>query len=90
MGRDMENIDQRVSNIELRNARVDVDKEWETSRTRKVLLSVCTYLAIGMYLWAIHVQRPWINAIVPTVGFLISTLTMPFFKKLWLRWRRLL
>lgn len=76
-------LEQRVYTIEERNRRVELDKAWEISWTRRILLAVFTYLAIGVYLWAISVPRPWINAIIPTVGFMISTLTMPFFKKMW-------
>jgi len=82
----MENLEQRVQTIEERNAKVEADKAWETSWTRFCLLALFTYVAIGLYLWVIGVGRPWINAIVPSVGFMISTLTMPFFKKVWLRW----
>lgn len=81
----MDNIEQRVEKLEERNAKVEADKAWETSFTRKSLLALFTYLAIGLYLQAIEVDRPWINAIVPAAGFMISTLTMPFFKSLWLR-----
>ena len=83
----MENLEQMVQKIEERNARVESDKAWETSWTRRVLLSLFTYLAIGLYLGVIEVARPWINALAPTAGFMISTLTMPFFKELWLKYK---
>lgn len=81
----MDNIEQRVEKLEERNTKVEADKAWETSFTRKGLLVLFTYLAIGLYLQAIEIDRPWINAIVPAIGFMISTLTMPFFKSLWLK-----
>jgi len=81
----MENLEQKIFEIEERNKRVEADKAWERSFTRRILLSVFTYLAMGVYLWAIQIPRPWLNAIVPAVAFMISTLTMPFFKKMWMR-----
>ncbi len=42
-------------------------------------------LAIGFYLQAIRIPQPWLNAIVPAVAFMLSTLTLPFFKKLWMK-----
>ena len=81
----METIEQRIQKIEDRNKAVETDKAWETSWTRRILLSLFTYLAIGVYLRAINIERPWLNAIVPAVAFMISTLTMPFFKKLWIK-----
>ena len=81
----MEPIEDRVSRIEERNKTVETEKAWETSWTRRLLLMLFTYIAIGAYLKVIEVQRPWLNAIVPAVAFMLSTLTMPFFKKLWLK-----
>jgi hypothetical protein len=42
--------------------------------------------AIGFYLKAIKIPNPWFNAIVPAVAFLLSTLTLPFFKELWVKY----
>lgn len=81
----MQDLEQKIREIEERNQRVETNKAWETSWTRRLLLTAFTYLTIGVYLWTIEIQRPWLNAIVPAVAFMISTLIMPFFKKLWLR-----
>ena len=81
----MNDLEQRVKRIEERNRRVEIDKVWEGSLTRRFLIVVFTYLAIGIYMWAIDVPEPWKNAVVPTIGFLLSTLTLPLFKKLWVR-----
>ncbi len=79
-------LEDRVSEIETRNKKVEIDKSWETSLTRRILLFLFTYIAIGFYLNVIKVSNPWLNAIVPSVGFLLSTLTLPFFKKLWVKY----
>lgn len=76
-------LEERLSAVEERNKRVELDKAWEISWTRRTLVTAFTYLAIGLYLRAIEITNPWLNAIVPTIGFLLSTLTLPFFKKLW-------
>jgi hypothetical protein len=81
----MENLEQKIQKIEERNKRVESDKAWETSWTRRALLTIFTYLAIGVYMRAIDISKPWLNAVVPAVAFMLSTLTMPFFKKLWLK-----
>lgn len=80
---EMDSVETRLSHIEERNRRVEADKDWEESLTRRFLLIVFTYLAVGLYMDAIDVERPWINAIVPSLGFLLSTLTLPFFKRWW-------
>ncbi len=78
-------IEERIIKIEQRNKKVEADKSWETSLTRRGLLILFTYLAIGIYMNFIQIPNPWINAIVPAVAFLLSTLTLSFFKELWLK-----
>ncbi len=77
-------LEARVSSIEQRNRRVESDKAWEISKTRRAIIVVFTYLAIGAYLLVIGVPNALLNAVVPTVAFTLSTLTLPFFKKLWI------
>ncbi|MCL4391949.1 hypothetical protein M1413_01290 [Patescibacteria group bacterium] len=79
-----EDLERRIQAVEERNRRVEEDKAWEVSWTRRGLIMVFTYLALGVYMWAIGISNPWLNAIVPAVAFVLSTLTMPFFKKWWL------
>ena len=83
---DLSSLDERISRIEKRNKEVELNKSWETSWTRKILLSIFTYLSIALYLKFIVNIDPWVNAIVPAIGFLLSTLTLPYFKTLWEKW----
>ncbi len=76
-------LEKEITAIKSRNKKVEIDKAWETSWTRKFLLMMFTYLAISFYLRAININKPWLNAIVPSIGFLLSTLTLPYFKKVW-------
>lgn len=80
------NLEERIAKIEERNSLVEQNKAWETSWTRKVLLIIFTYCAIALYLKFVVGIDPWINAIVPALGFLLSTLTLPFFKNLWVHY----
>ena len=83
---DLKDIEIRLGKIEERNAAVELDKAWETSKTRRVLLIIFTYLSIALYLYFIVHIDPWINAVVPAIGFLLSTLTLPFLKQIWERY----
>jgi len=82
---DINKLENRILKLEERNKRVQMDKDWEISWTRKSLLIIFTYLAIAFYLNVIEVDRPWLNAIVPAVGFLLSTLTLSYFKSIWIK-----
>lgn len=82
----IENLEKEISQIKERNSHVEFDKAWETSLSRKALLIIFTYLAISLYMKAINIDKPWLNAIIPALGFLLSTLTLSFFKKLWAKY----
>jgi hypothetical protein len=80
-------IEKRIRGIEARNRRVELDKAWETSWTRKVSVAVLTYIVVSLYLAFVVKIDPWINAIVPTMGFLLSTLTLNYVKAYWVKKR---
>jgi hypothetical protein len=84
----LQELEDRINKIELRNQHVEENKAWETSYFRRFLLILFTYLAVGLYLKAINISKPWINAIVPAAGFLLSTLSLPWFKKIWSKIRK--
>jgi hypothetical protein len=75
-----------ISAIKERNKRVETDKAWETSWLRKFLIAFLTYIVIVLFFYAANLPKPLINAIVPTMGFLLSTLTINFAKKLWIKY----
>lgn len=76
-------LEKRIAAIEKRNARVEADKAWETSWTRRVAIAVLTYIVVCVYLaFVIHID-PWLNTLVPVVGFLLSTLALSVMRELW-------
>lgn len=79
----LEDLEQRISKIEARNRKVEKDKEWEISYTRRIVLIIFTYLSIGIYLQVLNIENPWLNAIVPSLAFWLSTLSLPYFKIFW-------
>jgi sterol desaturase/sphingolipid hydroxylase (fatty acid hydroxylase superfamily) len=81
----IEELEKEINQIKERNKKVEIDKTWERSWARKFILTIFTYLSVGFYLMAINIQKPWLNAIVPAIAFMLSTLTMTFFKKIWLK-----
>lgn len=81
----LKEIEKRLARIEERNNRVESDKAWETSFERKVLILILTYFVIGLFMNFIRVDKPFLNAIIPSLGFLLSTLSIPFFKDIWIK-----
>ena len=80
-------LEKQVKKIKKRNKKVEADKAWETSWTRKIIITVLTYIVIVLFFFAAGLPKPFINSIVPSVAFVLSTSTLPLFKKLWLRYR---
>lgn len=71
-----DNLEQRIEAIEARNKKVEADKAWETSWVRRLSIAALTYAVVVIYLSVINNDAPFINALVPVVGFLLSTLVM--------------
>ncbi|MBI2102558.1 hypothetical protein HYT55_01865 [Candidatus Woesearchaeota archaeon] len=82
----MKDLDSRVQTIEQRNKKVELDKAWETSLTRKLIIAVLTYFVVVLFFLTAGLPKPFINSIVPTLGFVLSTLSLPFFKRFWSRY----
>lgn len=80
------NIKSEIKLIKKRNKKVEIDKAWETSIFRKVTIAVLTYFVVVLFFYFSWLGKPFINAIVPTIWFLLSTLSMSFFKRIWLKY----
>ena len=81
----IEELQLEIEEIKKRNQRVEADKAWETSWTRKIVISILTYIVIVVFFYFAGLPKPFINAIVPAIAFVLSTLTVPLFKKWWLK-----
>lgn len=68
-----------------RNSKVEANKAWETSKTRRSVIAAITYIVATFFMWRIGVTDPYINALVPTGGYLLSTLSLSFIKRHWLK-----
>lgn len=74
-------IESEVRSIQERNKRVEQDKAWEVSWTRRIFIAVVSYLAAGFWLASINDSKPWLKALIPAVAYIFSTLTLPSLKK---------
>jgi len=78
-------IIKEIEKIKIRNSKVEADKAWETSFSRKFLIAILTYFIVVLFFKFANLSKPFINAIIPTLGFLLSTLSIPFFKNFWIK-----
>ena len=77
----MKKLEEEIQKIKLRNRKVEADKAWELSWVRKFLIASLTYIAIVAYFYFAGLPKPFLNSIVPATAFLISTLSMSYFKR---------
>jgi Mn2+/Fe2+ NRAMP family transporter len=76
-------LKKEIDLLKQRNKRVETNKAWETSTTRKLALTSLTYVVTTITFVMIDNPNPYLNAVIPTLGFFLSTLTLPFIKNLW-------
>ncbi len=75
---------QSVENILERNHRVEMEKAWETSKTRRGIIAFMTYVVAAIFMKHIGVDGYLLSALVPTGGYIFSTLSLPVVKKMWI------
>ena len=80
----MENLEEEIKKIKERNKRVELDKKWETSGTRKILIAILTYFVVLIYSYSISkISNIYLSSIVPVIGFGLSTLSLKGARKIW-------
>jgi hypothetical protein len=79
----MNDLEKRIRAIEERNRRVESDKAWETSWTRRLSIAVLTYGVVVAYLFFIDADKPIVSALVPAIGFMLSTLLLKTIRDIW-------
>ncbi len=72
-----------IEEIKKRNKKVELEKAWETSFTRKCTIIFLTYLIMVMVFTIIKVEKPFINAIIPTLGYFLSTVSIGVIERKW-------
>lgn len=81
----MKDLEERVSNIEERNKRVELDKKWETSFTRRFSICILTYVVVLLFSYFINTSNNiFFSSLVPVIGFTLSTLSINLIRKIWL------
>ncbi|MBQ1495725.1 MAG: hypothetical protein IIZ40_00010 [Bacilli bacterium] len=77
-------LEERIKNIEERNKRVELNKSWETSWTRKICIMILTYIIVIIYSFLIREYNYiLLTSLVPVIGFTLSTLSLKAIRKIW-------
>jgi hypothetical protein len=84
MEKRIEHLEREIEILKARNIRVEAEKKWETSWQRKVGIIVMTYFVMILVFWSLGNPDPLRNALIPTLGYTLSTLSMGWMKRLFL------
>ena len=77
-------IEKEIKDIKERNKRVEKDKAWETSWTRKICIMILTYIVVVIYSYIIRKGNSiFLSSLVPVIGFTLSTLSLSLVRKVW-------
>ena len=80
----MNELEKRIEALEKRNKRVETDKAWETSRTRRICIMILTYIVVIVYSYIVRkYDNILLSSLVPVIGFTLSTLSLKLIRKIW-------
>ena len=74
---------EEIQQIQERNRRVEADKAWETSWMRRLCIAAITYCVAALFMWKIGASPVLLSALIPTGGYLLSTLSLGVVKNIW-------
>lgn len=81
---DNQEIENEIEKIKLRNQKVELDKAWETSTTRRICICVLTYIIVVIYSYIVrNYDNLFLSSLVPVIGFTLSTLSLKFVRSSW-------
>lgn len=80
----MENkdLEKEIIQIKERNKRVELDKKWETSWTRKICIMILTYIVVIIYSYVIRsFDNIFLSSLVPVIRIYIIYIIFKTSKK---------
>ena len=81
---DNKDLENEIAKITERNKRVELDKAWETSWTRKICICILTYIVVVIYSYLINKNNNiWLSSLVPVIGFTLSTVSINLVRTVW-------
>lgn len=81
---EFKDLENEIENIKQRNKRVELDKKWETSLTRKLCICILTYIVVIIYSYMVrNYDNIFLSSLVPVIGFTLSTLSLRYIRKIW-------
>ena len=81
---ELKHLKNEISKIHKINKKVELDKKWETSTTRRIFICILTYIIVLIYSYLVkNYNSIYLTSIVPVIGFALSTLFLKYIRKIW-------
>lgn len=81
---DNKELENEIAKIKERNKKVELDKAWETSGTRRICICILTYIVVVIYSNLINkISNIWLSSLVPVIGFSLSTISLKLIRNVW-------
>lgn len=81
-----QSLENALNTIQERNKKVEIQKAWETSFTRRAFIAIVTYIVAYFYMsFGLGNEEAYLHAFVPTGGYLLSTFSLPLIKDFWIQ-----
>lgn len=75
-------LEERVNKIEERNKKVELNKSWETSWTRRICIMILTYIVVVFYSYlTTKINNIFLSSLVPVIVFTLSTASLNIIRK---------
>jgi hypothetical protein len=77
-------LEKEIKSIKERNKRVELDKAWETSWTRRICIMILTYGVVLLYSFIVKkYDNIFFSSLIPVIGFTLSTLSIKLIRNIW-------
>jgi len=80
-------LEEAIAAVQERNRKVEIQKAWEISLTRRAFIACMTYATAFIYMaFGLHepADQAFLHAFVPAGGYILSTYSLPFLKNRWI------
>lgn len=80
----IQKLEKEIEALKERNRRVEAEKGWETSYFRTFSIAFVTYVVAVIVLYSIGIENYFVAALVPALGYILSTLSLPALRRWWI------
>ena len=79
---ELKDLEKEIENIRERNKKVELNKSWETSSTRKICIMILTYIVVITYSYVIRkYDNILLSSLVPVIRIYVIYIILKIYKK---------